>query len=300
MAEALDAILPKGAVGVERGAIGETAALAPSPDLYPVEEHLIAGASERRRREFAEARACAREALRRLGVAAGPIPATPDGAPVWPEGVVGSITHKGGYRAAVVAFASDIAGIGIDAEPDERLPDGVLETIASPAELDRVEALLERRPGVAWDRLLFCAKEAAVKAAYPLGLAVAGARSVEATIDPDARAFSARVQQAEDRVIAGTWDRSAGLLVAVARWSDPSRARKLTDSIGAPGFEPGDLSDPNRVRLPDCATPRGPKDSTSSSAGSNRSRPAGALGGRYRRQHRSGRRTRDLQMRPVS
>lgn len=214
MADTLAAILPKGAVAVERGAISESAASAAMPALYPVEEALIAGASERRRREFAEARACAREALAALGVAAGPIPATPDGAPVWPEGVVGSITHKGGYRAAVVAFRSQIAGIGIDAEPDQRLPDGVLETIASPAELDQVESLLERRAGLAWDRLLFCAKEASVKAAQPVGPGASGVRSAEVVLDPDARAFSAKVKQT---AISGAWGRWAGLLVAVAR-----------------------------------------------------------------------------------
>jgi len=216
MAEALDAILPKGAIGVERGAIGEQLGLAAIPELYPVEEELIAGASDRRRREFAEARACAREALQRLGVRAGPIPATSDGAPVWPEGVVGSITHKGGYRAAVVALRSDLAAIGIDAEPDERLPDGLLETIASPAELDQVEALLDRRPGVAWDRLLFCAKEAAVKAAYALGVRVAGPRSVDARLDSGARSLTASLANADGPTFAGTWADRDGLLVAVA------------------------------------------------------------------------------------
>ncbi len=217
MAETLDAILPKGAFAVERGTIGAgPSPPGPIPELLPVEEELIAGASEPRRREFAEARACAREALQRLGVQAGPIPATPDGAPVWPDGVVGSITHKGGYRAAVVALGSDFAGIGIDAEPDERLPDGVLETIASAHELDLVEALLERRDALAWDRLLFCAKEAAVKAAHPLGLGVAGVRSVEVRLDPGGQTFSTNIERADLPAIGGAWVRRAGLLVAVA------------------------------------------------------------------------------------
>jgi 4'-phosphopantetheinyl transferase EntD len=217
MADALDAILPNGAVGVERGAIRpEDPAPAEVPELYPVEEELIAGASERRRREFAEARWCAREALRRLGVTPGAIPADGGGVPLWPDGVVGSITHKGGYRAAVVARREDLAGVGIDAEPDERLPDGVLETIASPGELDLLEALLERRPGLAWDRLLFCAKEAAVKAMQPLGVGVAGVRSVEVSLDPEAKTLNATVDQADWPAITGLWARRAGLLVAVA------------------------------------------------------------------------------------
>jgi 4'-phosphopantetheinyl transferase EntD len=36
--------------------------------------------------------------------------------PVWPAGMIGSISHAGRYAGAVVASAGDIAGIGIDIE----------------------------------------------------------------------------------------------------------------------------------------------------------------------------------------
>jgi 4'-phosphopantetheinyl transferase EntD len=213
----LAAILPRGAVAVERGTIDGRDRPSPPgelPELYPVEEELIAGASVGRRREFAEARACARDALAALGVPAGPIPAAGDGAPIWPEGVVGSVTHKGGYRAAAVARVADLAGLGIDAEPDERLPGGVLETIASPEELDQVEALLAGQAGVAWDRLLFCAKEAVVKTVYPLGVRPAGVRSVEIAIG-GARVFRAcATDQGFD--IGGAWVVRNSVLVTVA------------------------------------------------------------------------------------
>ena len=193
-----------------------SAAAAPTPELYPEEEELIAGASERRRREFAEARGCARAALEALGVPAGPIPATADGAPVWPAGVIGSITHKGGYRAAVVARETDLEGLGIDAEPDQPLPGRVLETVASRAELDQVQALLGQRPGLAWDRLLFSAKEATVKAAHPLGLDVAGVRAVAVSLDPDAGRFTGVLAGSRDVSSSGAWVRRAGQLVTVA------------------------------------------------------------------------------------
>ena len=271
MADELDAILPEGAVAVERGAIGgQDAGSGPTPDLYAAEEKLIAGASERRRREFAEARWCAREALRRLGVAASAIPATPDGAPVWPDGVVGSITHKGGYRAAVVARRADLAGIGIDAEPDERLPAGVLETIASAAELDRVEALLERRPGLAWDRLLFCAKEAAVKAAYPTGLGVAGARGVDVTLDADAHSLSASRgarRPTVDRRPVGSAGGAAGRgrKRCVAGKTSPIRSGRPDSNRRPPA--------PRAGALPGCATSRCGQ-STSRFRGFCRSNPA--------------------------
>jgi 4'-phosphopantetheinyl transferase EntD len=221
MADTLAAIVPPGVVVIERGTIagGEGPAADGVPSLHPVEEELIVGASERRRREFAEARECAREALRSLGAPAEAIPAGPDGAPVWPEGVVGSITHKGSYRAAAVARSAKLAGLGIDAEPDEPMPAGVLDTVASLREHEQVGALLARRPGMAWDRLLFSAKEAGLKSAQPLS-AVRGVREVEIELDAAAGSFSATIGGGPSRSlqpdIRGRWVCSEGMILAVA------------------------------------------------------------------------------------
>ncbi|WP_430787890.1 4'-phosphopantetheinyl transferase family protein [Actinoplanes sp. G11-F43] len=137
-------------------------------ELFPEEQAVIARAVDKRRREFATVRSCAREALAGLGVPAVPIVPGPRGAPGWPDGVVGSMTHCDGYRAAAVAPASRVRTIGVDAEPAGPLPDGVLAAIALPEELTAVAALTAADPGVAWDRLLFCAKEAVYKAWFPL------------------------------------------------------------------------------------------------------------------------------------
>lgn len=58
----------------------------------------------------------------------------PRGEPQWPAGDAGSITHCDGYRACAAALLGDVAAIGIDAEPNCPLPDGVLEDVAVPAE----------------------------------------------------------------------------------------------------------------------------------------------------------------------
>ncbi|MFE4641296.1 4'-phosphopantetheinyl transferase [Streptomyces sp. NPDC056730] len=140
--------------------------LAPAP-LFPEEEALMAGRRQRRRAQFATARACARRALTELGLA--PVPLLPGagGAPRWPDGVVGSITHCDGYRAAVAARAADVAALGIDAELAGPLPRGVLGLVASAGERAALERLAAERPGVYWDRLLFSAKEAVYKAWFP-------------------------------------------------------------------------------------------------------------------------------------
>ncbi|WND33791.1 4'-phosphopantetheinyl transferase superfamily protein [Streptomyces sp. BB1-1-1] len=136
--------------------------------LYPEEEALVARAVAKRRREFTLVRSCARRAMEKLGVPAQPVPTGERGAPRWPAGLVGSMTHCDGYCAAALVRATDLASLGIDAEPDGPLPDGVLPTVSLPAEAERLRRLAEERPGVHWDRLLFSAKESVYKAWFPL------------------------------------------------------------------------------------------------------------------------------------
>src|SRR5207302_6761936 len=77
---------------------------------------------ERRRREFAVGRACARRALRAFGIVGVAISTGVQREPVWPQGVVGSITHCTGYCAAAVALGDHVTAIGIDAEVNAALP----------------------------------------------------------------------------------------------------------------------------------------------------------------------------------
>jgi 4'-phosphopantetheinyl transferase EntD len=179
-------LLPDSAVAVE--AFDDAA---PAP-LFPAEDDLIRRAVDRRRREFATGRRCAREALGKLGLR--PVPLLPGvgGAPLWPAGVVGSITHCAGYRGAAVARATTVATLGIDAEPNEPLPDGVLDTIANDAEREMVAGLLAAHPGVRWDRLLFSAKESAYKAWFPVAGTWLDFADVAVAFDPEDNAFQAR------------------------------------------------------------------------------------------------------------
>lgn len=158
--------------------------------LFAEEARSLGSAVDARRREFTTGRACARQALARLGLPAVAIASGSRGEPLWPAGVVGSITHCAGYRACAVARAQDVLAVGIDAEPGAPLPGGLLETIAS---ADERHALGPHGAGVCWDRVLFSAKESVFKAWSALtgrGLAFEDA---EVRIDPTARTFAARL-----------------------------------------------------------------------------------------------------------
>ncbi|MFR9780593.1 4'-phosphopantetheinyl transferase family protein [Micromonospora sp. MS34] len=165
----------------------------PGEAPYPGEEDLVAKAVETRRREFVTARRCAREALGKLGHAPAPIRSGARREPVWPAGVVGSITHCAGYRAAAVARATDLAGLGIDAEPHDVLPAGVGDTVTVAGEPELLRRLDRERPTVHWGRLLFSAKESVYKAWYPLTGRWLGFEDAELSIDPDGGDFTARL-----------------------------------------------------------------------------------------------------------
>jgi 4'-phosphopantetheinyl transferase EntD len=183
----LDEIVPPQVVAVE--IFGDP----PEAGLHPDEDVVLRNAVAKRRTEAGAARWCARQALAKLGLPPAPILPGLRGAPVWPAGVSGSMTHCAGYRAAALAHSRDIATIGIDAEPHSPLPDGVVDVVASEAERHALAELAAAAPGVSWDKLLFSAKEATYKAWFPLTQRWLGFQEASIGINPAAGTFTARL-----------------------------------------------------------------------------------------------------------
>jgi 4'-phosphopantetheinyl transferase EntD len=192
----LAALLPA-SVAVAAVRVPETADVSPHESeisVFPGEEDPIASATEGRRREFAEGRRCAREAMAKLGLAPVAIGTGPRREPLWPAGVVGAITHCRGFRAAAVARATDVDGLGIDAEPHEGLPPGVRELVVAEGDEVMLRGLAAAAPGTHWDRVLFSAKESVYKAWFPLTGRWLGFEDASLTILPDTGTFVARIQ----------------------------------------------------------------------------------------------------------
>lgn len=145
----------------------------------------------KRRAQFAAGRVCARRALARLGEPTGAIGAGTRGEPLWPAGIVGSITHCRGYCAAAVGRAAAVATIGIDAEPHDPLPEGVLGLVANGDEQRRLRA--RGNDGICWDRLLFSAKESIFKAWFPLAGRWLGFEDADVSFAPDEGTFDGRL-----------------------------------------------------------------------------------------------------------
>lgn len=189
--------------------------------LGPAEAAAVAAAVPSRVAEFTTGRACAHEALRRLGVPAASIGRGGRGEPLWPAGVVGSITHCDGLRAAAVARRGEVTGVGIDAEPHLPLPVEVADLTLTPPERRRVAQLGAAVPDIAWDRVVFSLKEATYKLWYPLRREWLGFEEVDSAVHTDGT-FTVDLPRplptpdGEVRVVRGRWAVTDGLLFTAA------------------------------------------------------------------------------------
>ncbi|MDE4175511.1 4'-phosphopantetheinyl transferase superfamily protein [Phaeobacter sp. PT47_59] len=139
-------------------------------------------AVEKRRREFAAGRAAAHQAMRDLGQVPRPIVISDSRAPIWPQGLTGSITHTKSCALAAVAPADALRAIGIDVEEDTPLKDDLVPAICS----DRERAWLSKQddPGQ-MGKLIFSAKEAAYKCQYMISKRFFGFDGMELEVTPD-------------------------------------------------------------------------------------------------------------------
>lgn len=149
-------------------------------DIHPAEDSHVARSAPKRRRDFALGRACARQALAALGQGEAVIAKGDSGAPVWPAGIAGSITHTADYAAALVGESSRFVGIGIDAERAGDVTRDLWPRLFSEAE----QKMLGLHPDpLLAATLLFSAKEASYKA-WSLKGALAF-REIEITLAQD-------------------------------------------------------------------------------------------------------------------
>ncbi|MEM9177337.1 MAG: 4'-phosphopantetheinyl transferase superfamily protein [Myxococcota bacterium] len=159
-------------------------------DLFPEEHAFVERAVEKRRHEFATGRVLARGLLARLGHPDFPILREDDRIPVWPDGIVGSISHAGNVCLAAAAAATGSAGIGIDLEPDEPVDSDIERVVCRDGEHAWVaEAGDGERPRRT--RIVFSVKEAVYKAFYPRTRTFWSFQDVRVEIDLEAEAWRA-------------------------------------------------------------------------------------------------------------
>lgn len=209
----LRSLLPHG-VAVAGGPIGSHES---SP--FEIEERTLGRAVPKRAEEFRAGRAYARAALGALGLKPCGIPVGQHRQPVWPPGIVGSITHSDKLSFAIVARCVDFHGVGIDIEPDTALDRDIVSLICRPEE--REAASSDGIGSVDNAKLFFVVKEAFFKAYFPVTGAFLEFQDVSVTIDRHSQSFQVRLVEpskpalAAKRAFWGHFGQRCGHLVAV-------------------------------------------------------------------------------------
>lgn len=189
---------------------------APPSPLTPAEARVIAAAVPSRRREFAAGRGCAHAVLAELGHHDWSLLPGPRREPLWPDGVVGSISHCPGLAVAVAARSAGTLAIGIDVETDAPLPANVVRSVMDTDEAQAIERLAAQDTMTPWGRLLFSAKESVYKAWYPLRHEWLGFEEAAVELSTDGT-FLARIRRADTaplpQVVSGRWARGNGVVI---------------------------------------------------------------------------------------
>lgn len=161
LSASLGKLFPPGVVAVEL--LSE----APRTVLTESELRSISRCAEKRILDFTRGRACAHRALAELGMRDFSVLSGEKREPLWPAGVVGSITHTVGFAAAVVARQTEVSAVGIDCEEIESVSADLWERICTAGEQARLGELPEAQARL-HGALIFAAKEAFYKCQFPL------------------------------------------------------------------------------------------------------------------------------------
>jgi 4'-phosphopantetheinyl transferase EntD len=135
--------------------------------LFPEEAVYLGRAVLKRAQEFAAGRLCARRALAQFGIVDFPIRVAEDRQPIWPDHMVGSITHTAGFCAAVVAERRVTGAVGLDSEVVGDVNGEIWPSICVPYETAWLASLPASQRAAAVT-LIFSAKEAFYKCQYPV------------------------------------------------------------------------------------------------------------------------------------
>ncbi len=156
-------------------------------DLDEGERAMVSRAVPKRQREFSTGRKLARLAMGYLDLPRDIIGRDSQRRPIWPEGMVGSITHAGDIVIAGIARSSSVTGFGIDLEEVDRVSENLYDKLLTENEIETSKQADERLPA-----LIFSAKEAGYKATNPIVGKFIGFHEAEVDVDWARRQFAIR------------------------------------------------------------------------------------------------------------
>lgn len=200
----------------DEGVHATGSALVFGPDDLPAEEGaLVASAIASRQREFSTGRVLARRLLARVGKSTGPLLRDDERVPLWPEGVVGSISHCSGFCVVALANREDQRGLGVDVEPDEPVEEGVERIVCRAEEHEWLDGAKDAEDRARRVKLVFSVKEATYKAFYPELRTFWSFQEVGIEVDLEHDRFRASLPEGPDvRVVEGRVARRGGWILS--------------------------------------------------------------------------------------
>ncbi|MEO0911427.1 MAG: 4'-phosphopantetheinyl transferase superfamily protein [Pseudomonadota bacterium] len=185
--------------------------------LMPEEAAAISRAAPKRKREFAAGRLAARRAMAALGHANEPLPMASDRTPVWPEGLVGGISHTDRICLAVAARRESVAALGIDVEGATALSQDLWDTVLTPSDQSLLRSFPRSERGL-MAKIIFSAKECTYKCQYAISRKLFGFDQVDITLDIEGKRFWAVFNEAAEPFqksdcLAGNFALDHGLIV---------------------------------------------------------------------------------------
>ncbi|MBN2342488.1 MAG: 4'-phosphopantetheinyl transferase superfamily protein [Deltaproteobacteria bacterium] len=143
--------------------------------LFPEEMRILEKAVEKRKREFSAGRMLARQAMEQLGLSPCAIGVGAHREPLWPEGIVGSITHCSSWCAAALGYDTAMKYVGIDVEDYENrtLSPNLVKSICVPEET-RWLSTFGQQDAARLAMAVFSAKESLFKALFPVARSFLG------------------------------------------------------------------------------------------------------------------------------
>jgi len=173
------------------------------PQPFLQEAEAVKRACPKRQGEFFAGRAAVREAMQQLGYPGQPVLAGRDRAPVWPHGLIGSISHCDALCVAALSEISELRSIGIDVESDTPLEPDLIPTVCSLIERAWLSSQPEADRGLL-AKLIFSAKECAYKCQFPVTRTMFDFDTLEITPDLDTGQFEATFTRDVDCIAQGT------------------------------------------------------------------------------------------------
>ena len=187
--------------------------------LLPEEQKYLHKYGDKRTVDFCLGRACAREILIKIGFERFPVLIGDDRQPLWPDKLVGSISHTDQFALCVIAEKRELSSIGVDIERINNESFDLYSMVASVEEMQNIggDTHTVHQQCTYLAKLLFSAKEAVYKCQFPLYRRWLDFKDVTLNLDFTNKTFDTVVID-KDRPISiqGAWDTNDNYIIATA------------------------------------------------------------------------------------